>query len=275
MSHNPLPEGVWCTVEDTYDHDTVTIGPFPDLAAAHRFCDARNAQSVAGLRQKIGDQALLLLVISDQHNIIGLADRHPGSGIGLGLRLGLGSWAYCPEYDREKALLQCIHNPQPCCIDAEAEARALGCKWEYEWMQEYMARKKLDHCWCATLQADRLPKADGYEIRSFLFETLHDTGYLFTTAKHFGDLFRLTCSLCGATVLNLLVECKGYGDSMHSYFTFPTTAELASIDSGTVGPDGYEEFVESRCGIHKVDYEGTFYQRVKVGYLGLDHDRYC
>jgi hypothetical protein len=186
------------------------------------------------------------------------------------LRLALGSLAYCPEYDCEKAIFEFIHTPQPFTVDAEAEARAVGCKWEYEWLQDKITSLSLDHCWCAALQADCMPEASNEEIKAFLFKILHKDEYLFITKKHHGELFRHTCSLCGATVLELLVECEGYGDSIHSYFTFPTSAELEDLSAGILGPKNYEQFVEQRCGIHKDGFDGMFYKRIKVGYIGLD-----
>lgn len=135
MADSSLNREIWATIEDTYDHDTVRFGPFPDLAAAHHFCDAKNRQIIESVRQEIGNQALLALLADGKKSFGDEPDiNNPEEIIGLKLQYRLGCWAHCLDYDQRKAIANFILHPQPDGIDAETDARALGCKWEYEWL---------------------------------------------------------------------------------------------------------------------------------------------
>ncbi|NVO00941.1 MAG: hypothetical protein HXX17_16625 [Geobacteraceae bacterium] len=137
MADSSIKRDIWATIDDTYDHDTVRFGPFPDLAAAHHFCDAKNRQIIETVRQEIGHQTLLELLAEGNRAFGGEANinRHEVL-IGLKLQCRLGCWAHCLDYDQKKTIAKFILHPQADCIDAETEARALGCKWEYEWLRE-------------------------------------------------------------------------------------------------------------------------------------------
>ncbi len=133
MSERSSNQEIWATLEDTYDHDTANFGPFPDLTAAHRFCDAKNRQIVENVRKEIGHQELLAL-LADGNKAFGIEpdSNNPKEVIGLKLQYRLGCWMHCLDYDHKQAIVNFIKTPQPDNIDAEAEARTLGCTWEYE-----------------------------------------------------------------------------------------------------------------------------------------------
>lgn len=141
MPDRSMHREIWATLEDTYDHDTARFGPFPDLAAAHHFCDAKNRQIVEIVRQEIGHPALLALLAEGNKAFGDDPDsNNPEEIIGFKLQYRFGCWAHCLEYDHKQAIVNFIHNPQPDCIDAEAEARALGCKWEHETISQRRRR---------------------------------------------------------------------------------------------------------------------------------------
>jgi len=147
-----------------------------------------------------------------------------------------------------------------------------SCVSTHEQNQARIEALTLDHCWCAELRAGQVPVADEQEVTAFLFNKLNKVEHRFgfCTSKHYGDLNLYTCALCGSPVIGMTVECEGWGNSIHHYYNFPSPDDMAALSSGALNEDNYEAWVESRCGIHRDGDSGSFYHRMKVGYIGLD-----
>ena len=121
---------IWVTFEDTYDHDTWNFGPFQSIEAASNFCDASNRHLVEQVRKEIGHAALLRLARATSIEA-------------LELKYRLSPLAFCSGYKTAEAIRSFIYS-QPDYLEQnpEAEARALGCKYEYEWREEHNNGRK-------------------------------------------------------------------------------------------------------------------------------------
>lgn len=242
-----LPRGIWVTVEDLYDHDQGSIGPFPDEAAAHAYCDAVNG---AQLKQPKADLAPSAVAPT---------------------AVGVWNLATCDGYDVDARLRAMLAAPDSIPLDPDGLAARHGARPEHAWREEARAAIGVRECWCAALRAGEVPDVGPDALDAYLHRGLDRERALFATAEHFGDADLMRCRVCGAALLHLLVELEGMGNAIHHYYTALSDDALAALAAGTLDGDTCEAWLGLRPGYYRAGSAARTYARATVGYLGVDH----